>query len=267
MPSMNISLNWHAIETADGHIASTQYLPHGSADSPVPIVICCHGLTGTRIGSCYRYPQLGRRLVELGVGCVTFDFTGCGESSGTFDQLTPQTMREDLQAVLAWVQRQAWCDGQRLGLCASSFGAVTASGIAGATRIFKVATLWAPVAHPRRLIDMYMNDDAWTLLRIQGWLPHRGLRLGQAFFEQVVEENQDAATQLALAECPTLVFHGNCDTEVPFDHARAYEATLTKSAAEFELVVLDTSDHGIRDVELSDRLVEETAQWLSARLT
>ena len=143
---------------------------------------------------------------------------------------------------------------------------MTASGIAGATRIFNAATLWAPVAHPRRLIDMYMNDDAWALLRAQGWLPHRGLRLGRAFFEQVVEENQDAATQLALAECPTLIFHGNGDTEVPFDHARAYEATLTKSAAEYELVVLDTSDHGMRDVSLSDRLVEETAHWLSVLL-
>jgi len=266
MARMNTLPRWHAIESATGHIACTQFLPQGSDESAVPLVVCCHGLTGTRIGSCYRYPQLGRRLVALGIGCITFDFTGCGESSGAFDALTPQSMRADLQAVLNWVQGKPWCDADRIGLCASSFGAVTASGLAEATRIFKTATLWAPVAHPRRLIEMYMNDDAWTQLRAQGWLRHRGLRLGQAFFEQVVEENQDAATQLAHAKISTLIFHGSGDTEVPFDHAQAYEASLKQADVEFKLVTLDTDDHGMRDVDLSDRLIEETAQWMRDRL-
>lgn len=263
---MPIIPTWQSINVNDGFLACTLFQPSSHDLRPRPVVICCHGLTGTRIGSCYRYVHLGQKLAASGIACITFDFRGCGESSGRFDLLTPQSMREDLQTLCGWLRAQPWVDADLMGVCAGSFGAVTASAQAEATRSIKAAALWAPVAHPHQLVAQYMNDDAWALLRTQGWLPHRGLRLGRDFFDQVVEENQDAATQLALSDCPTLIFHGTGDREVPFQHARAYETAFQQAPALLRIEPLATDDHGMRDVQLSQRLIEESAAWFVEHL-
>ncbi|HVP10853.1 MAG TPA: alpha/beta fold hydrolase, partial [Phycisphaerae bacterium] len=75
-----------------------------------PVVVCCHGLTGTRIGSCYRLVTLARRLVAENIACLRFDFRGCGESDGDFQELCVPKLVEDLRAVIAAIDGLPGCD-------------------------------------------------------------------------------------------------------------------------------------------------------------
>ena len=75
------------IEIAVGveKLAACLHTPEpGRFGSAAPVVVCCHGLTGTRVGSCYRFVTLARRLAERNVASLRFDFRGCGESGGVF---------------------------------------------------------------------------------------------------------------------------------------------------------------------------------------
>lgn len=231
----------------------------GGTVVPAPVVICCHGLTGTRVGSCYRMVRLGRRLAAENTACLRFDFRGCGESDGRFEDVSQATLVEDLLAAVAAVERLGGCDSTRIGLVGSSFGALTASHAAGRIGALRCLVFWAPVADTRSLIDREMTEAGWTLLREHGWIEHRGLRLGAAFFDHVPETTGPQA--LAEARRPALIYHGSGDTEVPIAHGRAYEAALQAANVEVRLELFVTEDHGLRSVAANDLLIEGTAAW------
>lgn len=225
-----------------------------------PVVVCCHGLTGTRVGTCYRFVRLARRLTELNMSCLRFDFRGCGESDGNFQDVNAVRLAEDLKAVIRALDHARACDPTRLGIVASSFGAFTTALCGRVLAALRALVFWAPVAHPQALIDRDMPPDAWEFLRQHGWVPHRGLRMGRSFFDRL--PGVDAPALLAERPSPLLVFHGEGDTHVPIEHGRAYAAAMKAAGVEVRLEPIATDDHGMRGVETSDRLVAESAEWM-----
>lgn len=257
---------FHLISDGDKRIAATKFAPVGDQSAePRPVVICAHGLIGARSGSCYRFARLGRRLSENGIVCVTFDFRGCGESEGDFIDVTCDRLQSDLRAVVDWTIRREEIDPARIGLCGSSFGAFTSARTSRHIPGLKALVFWAGVASPMRLFDRAMNADAWKLLEKQGWLDHRGMPLGHKFFN-LSPEDDDGPESLAQSGCPTLLFHARGDQEVPMDHSQAYDAALRKVNIEARLEVLDLPDHGMRNVEANEHILQETVQWFVQRL-
>jgi pimeloyl-ACP methyl ester carboxylesterase len=224
-----------------------------------PVVLCCHGLTGTRVGSCYRFVQLARRLVDSNIACLRFDFRGCGESDGRFEDVTVSQFIEDVRAVLAALGDMPGCDPTRLGVAASSFGALTASLALADEAALKCLVLWAPVARMEPLVARSLDGKAKVLLDEQGWLDHNGHRLGRAFLSEI--PTADAPTELAKKPRPTLIFHGRGDQSVPIEHGKAYEAALLATGADVRLEILPTDDHGMRSVVLNERIVADSADW------
>ena len=260
MPAMS-NRSHHEIAIDADCIAATLFRPEkAGADGVAPIVICAHGLTGSRIGACYRFVRLGQRLAEEGIACLTFDFRGCGESDGRFIDLTCDRLQRDMRSVIDWVARRTDLDSARVGLCGSSFGAFTSAQVAGHAQGLKALVFWAPVARPRHLFDRAMTRDASTLLDRQGWLEHRGMPLGKGFFE-LDADAEDGPVALSRAAKPLLMFHAQADAEVPFDHAEAYQSALQAIPVDVTLQNLDLPDHGMRAVEANERIVRESVQW------
>lgn len=232
----------------------------GRGAPPAPLVICCHGLTGNRVGACFRMVSLGRRLAAENIACLRFDFRGCGESDGRFQDLSIPTLREDLRAVVAAVPTFPGCDPARIGIVGSSFGALTASLTAGRISALRCLVFWAPVAEAGSLIDRKMTDAAWTFLRGHGWVEHHGMRLGAAFFDQIPDV--DGPAMLAEAARPLLIYHAAGDEQVPIRHGRAYEAALKKAGAVVQLEPIEADDHAMRSVAASDTILDGTVTWL-----
>lgn len=251
------------ITVGQEQLAATLHLPD-PATGRVPVVICCHGLTGSRVGSCYRFVRLARRLALENSACLRFDFRGCGESEGEFETLTAERLVEDLLAVLSDVTRQPWCDGDRVGIVGSSFGAFTTSLASDRIDGLRCAVFWAPVANPRRIIEEEMSEPAWALLRRQGWLEHHGHRLGRAFFEGMPAV--DAPAKLANCAKPLLIYHGTGDRQVPFEHGMAYKAALSRAGATVELHELALDDHGMRSVDANELILDGSIAWFRKHL-
>lgn len=246
-----------SISVDDESLAACLTTPAGIA--PAPLVVTCHGLTGTKVGTCYRFVRLARRLATKGIACLRFDFRGCGESDGRFEDLCAPRLAEDLLAVLAAARTMPNVDATRLGLVGSSFGAFTAATTSAHIDGLRCGAFWAPVADPRKLVDRELSEPARELLRRQGWLEHHGHRLGAAFFGRLPDT--DGPSVLARRPCPLLIFHGAGDTQVPIEHGRAYETALTGAGAEVALRELDLDDHGMRSVAANDAIIDGTVSW------
>lgn len=253
---------YHEIWVKNERLAACVHRPVMTGAAPV--VVCCHGLTGTRIGSSYRFVALARRLVEAGIACLRFDFRGCGESEGRFIDVTAARLVDDLRAVLAAIPSLGGCDPSRMGMVASSFGAYTVSAIASEVAGLRGLVFLAPVAHPQALIDRGMTAETWEFLRRKGWIDHHGLPLGAGFIETLPDTNMPR--QLAAAAKPLLIFHGTGDREVPIDQGRAYEKAMESAGLEVRFEEIETSDHGMRGVEMTQRIVDGTFEWLRRRL-
>lgn len=266
---MMVAMNrptYHSIPVDADFMASTCFVPAlADKTQPAPIVVCTHGLTGSRMGSCYRLVRLAQRLVADNIACLTFDFRGCGESDGDFIDVTCERLQRDLRAVIDWIIDNPDFDATRIGLCGSSFGAFTASRVAPSIPGLRALVYWSGVANPRHLYERAMNHEAWALLNEQGWLPHRGMPLGKSFFS-VAPGLDDGPAALAAAGKPLLMFHATGDTEVPISHAEAYQQALGAAGVDVRLERLDLPDHGMRDVVLNERILEGTAAWFADRL-
>ncbi len=248
------------IPSGDGHLAASLHTPEpGRYAVAAPVVICAHGLTGTRVGSCYRFVRLARRLVDINIACLRIDFRGCGESSGQFLEVTPARLVEDLHAAVGALGRAAGCDPTRLGIVASSFGAYTTALAIDQLDAVRSLVFWAPVAFPRHLVDRDMTPPAWAFLDKHGWIDHFGMRMGRGFIDGLTESN--APARLAATPRPLLVMHGRGDKHVPFDQGQAYIVAMRAADGNSTMIEIDADDHGMRSVVNNDRLLEETVTW------
>jgi hypothetical protein len=253
------------ITVGDSRLAACLHRPNGPQGAPWPIVIYCHGLTGSRLGTSYRLVTLARRLAERGIACLRFDFRGCGESDGRFEDVTPQTLLEDLTAAHNALVRMPELDGGRVGLVGSSFGAYTAARAAPRIAGLKCLVFLAPVADPRTLTHRDMTDAAWAILRKRGWIDHHGLPLSAAFLDGLPVE--DVPTTLASTPRPLLVFHATGDPNVPIEQGRAYECAMRRAGTEVAFLAMDVPDHGMRSVEATQAIVDGSLQWLTRHLS
>ncbi|MFQ5429548.1 MAG: alpha/beta hydrolase family protein [Phycisphaerae bacterium] len=233
--------------------------PPGRLSVAAPVVVCCHGLTGTRVGACYRFVRLARRLEQENIACLRFDFRGCGESDGRFEDVTVARLVEDLRAAVAWLDHAPGCDPSRVGIAASSFGALATSLAAAEFGSLRCAVFWAPVADAWTLVDREMTPSAWELVRAQGWIDHRGLRMGRAFLDTLPRDN--APEILAARRTPLLIYHGRGDAQVGISHGRAYEAAMRSAGGEVRLEEIPMDDHGMRAVSANDRIIDGSVGW------
>ena len=72
--------------------AAWLYSPATSSESPSPILVMAHGLSGTRRD---RLGAFASRFADHGCNAVVFDHRGFGDSTGPPDLFVPERQLED----------------------------------------------------------------------------------------------------------------------------------------------------------------------------
>ena len=231
---MGIVVERHLVALPAAKLALVLHLPDVAGRAPC--VVACHGLHASKDSD--KYLLLGDALPSAGLALARFDFRGCGESSGREDETTVASRIEDVEAVLALLERHPRLDG-RFGLLGSSLGGFVALFVAARRPGMPVVTWNAPAS-----LTELANDD--------------------------VEESRNLGIPFALefmsghyALAPTgvgrhLCVHGDADDVVALDHG----ARLHEQAAEpCDLLVVAGGDHRLTDAAHRMQAVEASRDW------
>lgn len=116
--------------------------------SPFPGVIFYHGRGSSR----KRYLPIAAKLAHRGILALVFDFRGCGESEGVFEEQTHQNGIEDAAGALEFLLKEN-VDKERIGLCGSSFGAYAIGMILPKYPFIKSLLLRSPAAYSDRFLN------------------------------------------------------------------------------------------------------------------
>jgi putative redox protein len=201
-----------------------------------PLVIVCHGFTGSKEGGG-RAVEMGDALARLGCGTLLFDFSGCGASEGVWEELTLTRQLEDLGDVVAWC-RDRGC--RSIVLNGRSFGGTAALLYAAADPAIGGVCTWAAVARPAVLFKCLARepldgspDEPVALAGAEG------VSLKQGFFTDLERHNVPAAAA-ALAPRRLLIIHGTADGTVPVTDAALIFETARQPK---ELALIAGADH------------------------
>ena len=125
-----------------GDIYATVQLPGKLArGEELPLVVLCHGFTGSRSGDGHFAP-LAADLAAQGIATVRLDFPGCGNSTEPFTAYTLSNMTDDVESAITYMQ-QTYGTG-RTALVGHSMGGRLASLYPQRRGGITALALWSP---------------------------------------------------------------------------------------------------------------------------
>lgn len=224
------------------------------ASNEKPLVIVCHGFTGSKEGGG-RALEMGDALAKRGFSTLLFDFAGCGESDGSWADLTLSGQVSDLGAIVRFSRNAGY---NRIILTGRSFGGSTVLAYAAEDRDIDSVCTWAAVARLEPLFNKYMGDrlegPAEETLTIAG--EEGPLELKRKFFIDLKKFNITACAA-KVAPRSLLVIHGSADEAVPCSDAEL----IYKSALEpKKLIIIEEANH--RFSEHMDQVWTSFFGWL-----
>ncbi len=94
--------------------------------------------------------QMARRMANLGVAVLHFDYRGTGDSGGNFGDFGPTDWLEDIEAAVVYARQRL--PGANIGLLGLRMGASLAAEVAEAMADCRWLVLWEPVVDGPRYV-------------------------------------------------------------------------------------------------------------------
>lgn len=201
--------------------------------------------------------RIARALTAQGIAVLRFDFTGLGESEGSFGQTDFGNNVEDLVAAADFMRAQHVAPSLLVG---HSLGGAAVLAAAGSIPEVKaVAVIGAPfsVAHVAHLFAGHLGAiarDGQAEVRIGG----RPFTVSQRLVDGL--QNQDQGARIAGLRRALLVMHSPVDQIVGVENA-AEIFTAAKHPKSF--ISLDDADHLLTRARDADYVAQVVAGWFS----
>lgn len=245
------------IEIEGKHISTILSVPDRSEQ---PIVILVHGGPGgTKDGPSDLFAKMSERLAQSGIASIRFDFLGAGNSDGDYVDMTIAHQVSEYTQVLEYVKAQGF---RNIGLVGESLGATIAlSGFS--TDIKALALLWPAIYLMDTSLKVYLSDSAQEELRLRGYLLEDDIKVGKAFIEEFQGLN-NVESHLRRVAVPTLLIHGDSDSEVPHHQTEKAYSLLPEPKKK---IIVPGGDHCLRKPEEQDLVIAETVKWFSIYLS
>jgi dipeptidyl aminopeptidase/acylaminoacyl peptidase len=211
---------------------------HSPNEKIMDCVVTCHGLISSKDSE--KYVGIGRRFCGQGITVLRFDFRGCGESGGRFEDTSLTGRMEDLESALDFVQEQGYGS---IGVMGSSLGGTVSILVAAKDKRINALVTWATPCH---LDELFRGEE------IKGF---KKLRQDVSKYD-VVKAVKDV-------HCPILIVHGSLDEQVPLSHAKILYENANEPK---DIQIIDGADHRLTDPVHRRRAVELTLNWFKEYL-
>jgi len=223
-------MNEEFVRFGEYGLASVFHSPREKAST---CVITCHGLYSSKDSE--KYVGIARRFCGEGLAVLRFDFRGCGESGGRFEDTSLTGRMEDLEGALDFVQEQGY---EGVGVLGSSLGGTVAVLTAATDRRVKALVTWATPCH---LDELFRGEVIKGLEKLRQ-------DVGKYDMVKAVKE----------VYCPVLIVHGSLDEQVPLSHA---EVLYDNANEPKNIQIIEGADHRLTNPIHRRRAVELTSDW------
>jgi len=234
------------IRTRHAHLSAVLHRAPGKR-----LVILCHGFTGTKAENGRFFVHTARALRKAGLNALRFDFWGSGDSSGDFNQMTPNTEIRDALDVLAWGQRRY----KKVALLGFSFGGGASICAAYQTRRRPDALLtWSAVPNFR-----WWRSD---IQKERGGAPLSSpLVPGLRFFKD--RPKVDISEAYVALDIPRMQIQG--DRDLP-EFPERFAAFCPKNDPLVRHLIVPGADHIFSTWEHRRCVIAESVRWLKKHL-
>lgn len=212
----------------------------------VPVIMSHAFLFNQRIMRKY-----AEALAQEGYVVFTYDFCGgasFGKSDGAFRDMSIDTEKDDLKAVIAYVETLREVDCNRLTLVGASQGGFVSCLIASEyqERIHKLILLYPALCIPDDARAGKMLMIRFDPAHIQETMRSHPLRFSPEYPQSAIGIN--IYEQLQNIKIPILILHGTADRIVDISYARNAEAVFANPAS--RLIVFDKAGHGFNRTQV-----------------
>jgi alpha/beta superfamily hydrolase len=171
-----------------------------------PLVIICHGFNGTKTEK--KFIELARALQKEGIATFRFDFEGCGDSEGKFEEMTIEKEASDLNSAFKAILKIGDLNSKRIALIGYSLGAVVVSLFIKNFKVpVKTLIFWTQAFNQKELFKVWHEKAEIREWQRKGYLIKGDKKMGRAYFQ----ENKDKDWSFLLSEIPKipiLLIHG-----------------------------------------------------------
>ena len=141
-------------------IASGEHLLRGvvhqpGQDTPAAGILFVHPFAEEKKCSHRVFVEMARAAAAAGCAVLRFDFRGCGDSTGAFEEADLAAWRADLHAAFAYAREHL--GAKRMGLLGLRLGATLAAELAEEELDLAFLLLWEPVAEGERYLALTMR--------------------------------------------------------------------------------------------------------------
>lgn len=216
------------------------------------IVLMFHGFTGNKTEHGGHFRDFARLLEEHHIASLRMDFSGNGESDGTFKDFTFDTMMAEANLLLDYVKS---LDGvKNIGLLGFSMGGAVASYLATkrSNDIDKLL-LWSPAGNIIEIIK--------TSFERSPKLKNGNADLGNFELSKEMYESLNAYKMYDSLDCftnPVFIVHGKKDVAVNYNYGMKYQEGFPNA----KIHLVETAGHGYDKRNEKNELFEKSLDFL-----
>ncbi len=204
--------------------------------------------------------RLARALAQGGIACLRFDFTGLGDSAGSFADSTFHSMVEDVACAADFLAQHYQPAQALIGHSMGGTASLAASQLSrdSLAALRSLVTLASP-AEPQHVLHHF--GEAMPLLR-QGQMAQIEVAgqlypVKQAFVDDV--ESCDMQRMMQDCRLPILAVSAGKDQLVA---AEAAQTIVTYTQGSHELLQIELADHLFSDRDHAKQLADTVLDWL-----
>lgn len=206
----------------------------------IPVIMSHAFLSNKKIMQKY-----AKALAQEGYIIFTYDFCGgalFGKSDGKFSDMSINTEKNDLKAVIAYVEQLSYIDIKKLVLVGASQGGFVSCLVSSEyqEKISKLILLYPALCIPDNARDGKMLMIKFDPEHIKETLISRPFKFSPEYPESAIEIN--IYDEIKKIKIPMLIIHGSADQIVDINYARKAMDVCVNPAS--HLIVLENAGHG-----------------------
>ena len=217
-------------------------------------VIICPGFGGTKTQKMF--VEIARALAMQNFCVLRFDFTGHGDSQGSYEDYSIKNESYDLDCAVKFLETFETINTENIGLVGHSLGAAISVMYAKENKNVKSLVLLAPALNLRELMLLWYTKRQIYDLKLKGKIDTEKHTITKEFFDEA--HGLNITGDFMSLEIPKFVIHGKEDETIPVEYTTPF---LKEESETFKIEILENVEHKFKDLRSRRIIKNRTVDW------